>query len=160
MFKPGNVLKSVWLMALATIANEKKELVPHFTSNCGFGMGLEFREVQYLLDGKNEEIFAPGMVFNFSLGFENLPIDGNLANLPIENNLEKANKNEGKKFAVFVADTLVVTENEPEILTELCHEWPHNAHIPSNEKDFEMKICDQKCTSKKRKRSDKNPKWV
>lgn len=46
-----------------------KDKIP---TNFGFGIGLEFRESNLYINGKNEKEVEEGMVFNVVVGFDNL----------------------------------------------------------------------------------------
>ena len=60
-------------------------------------MGIEFREGSMLLNSKTECKAKKGMVFNVNVGFSNL-----------EN--KDAKDNPGKKYALFIGDTVLVNE--------------------------------------------------
>jgi len=60
-------------------------------------MGIEFRESSLLIGPKTMAILKKGMVFNVNLGFAGL------------SNLD-AQEKEGKNYALFLGDTVVVNE--------------------------------------------------
>ena len=62
-----------------------------------FAMGIEFREGSLILSNKFDLPARKGMVFNINLGFSDL-----------EN--KNASDAEGKKYALFLGDTVVVNE--------------------------------------------------
>ena len=64
---------------------------------CRFAMGIEFREGSLLISGKSDVIAERGMVFNVNVGFSDL-----------EN--AEAKSSEGKKYALYVGDTVLVNE--------------------------------------------------
>jgi nucleosome binding factor SPN SPT16 subunit len=101
----------VKLSAVVTaVQNRCKSKAPHLethlTKNCGFATGLEFRESAFQLSAKSEQVFRAGMVFNLALGLENLED-------------KDATDSRGKKYALFLADTLLIKEEGgAEVLTE------------------------------------------
>lgn len=60
-------------------------------------MGIEFRESTLLISAKSDSSVEKGMVFNINVGFSDL-----------EN--PDAKDNEGKKYALFIGDTVIVTD--------------------------------------------------
>ena len=66
-------------------------------------MGIEFRESAFIINQKNKREVQGNMIFNVSVGFENL-----------------VTKTEAKevKYSLFVADTIEVTTGSPKILTK------------------------------------------
>ncbi|KAL0292241.1 UNVERIFIED_CONTAM: FACT complex subunit SPT16 [Sesamum calycinum] len=72
-------------------------------NKAGTGIGLEFRESGLSLNGKNDRILKTGMVFNVSLGFQNLQTE---------------TKNpKTQKFSVLLADTVIIGQSAPEVVT-------------------------------------------
>eukprot|EP00184_Porphyridium_aerugineum_P003665 CAMPEP_0184695142 /NCGR_PEP_ID=MMETSP0313-20130426/2869_1 /TAXON_ID=2792 /ORGANISM="Porphyridium aerugineum, Strain SAG 1380-2" /LENGTH=1035 /DNA_ID=CAMNT_0027153545 /DNA_START=141 /DNA_END=3248 /DNA_ORIENTATION=- len=99
MLKPGSTCADVYEAAVSAVAKAKESLVASMTKSVGFMMGIEFREGLYLLNAKTTKKIEKGMCFNLSLGFQGL-------------NDEKMGN-----YALLVADTVLVTEGQPEILT-------------------------------------------
>lgn len=62
-----------------------------------FGTGIEFRESALLIGPKNTAVAKKGQVYNANLGFSDL------------SNPEASDSN-GKKYALFIGDTVVVNE--------------------------------------------------
>ena len=60
-------------------------------------MGIEFREGSMLLTSKVNVVAVQGMVFNINVGFSDLVNS-------------ETKDNEGKKYALFLGDTVVVNE--------------------------------------------------
>ncbi|KAJ1341621.1 hypothetical protein BSLG_003810 [Batrachochytrium salamandrivorans] len=54
------------------IEEKRPALKSHFTKNCGFVIGIEFRESQFLLTSKISRPLRTGMTFNLAIGFQNL----------------------------------------------------------------------------------------
>ena len=77
------------------LKSKAPHLEPHLTKSCGFATGLEFRESAFQLNAKSEQVFRAGMVFNLALGLENLED-------------KDATDSRGKKYALFLAETVLV----------------------------------------------------
>uniref|UniRef100_A0A2P2QKX5 FACT complex subunit n=1 Tax=Rhizophora mucronata TaxID=61149 RepID=A0A2P2QKX5_RHIMU len=101
--KPGNKVSSAYQAALSVVEKEAPELVPHLTKSAGTGMGLEFRESGLNINAKNIRLVKPRMVFNVSLGFQNLQNQTN--NPKIQN------------FSLLLADTVIVGEQNSDVVT-------------------------------------------
>merc|ERR1712228_1001351 len=65
-------INSVYNVAVETIKKKNPKYLPHFTKNCGFSMGLEFRESLFVIKPKKEVVLKAGMVFNLCVGFNNV----------------------------------------------------------------------------------------
>ncbi|CAJ1085903.1 FACT complex subunit SPT16 [Xyrichtys novacula] len=81
------------------VKKEKSDLLAKLTKNLGFAMGIEFREGSLVLNAKNQYKLKKGMVLNISLGF------ADLVN-------KDAKKEEQKKYALFIGDTVQINEEE------------------------------------------------
>ncbi|KAJ0964081.1 hypothetical protein J5N97_029203 [Dioscorea zingiberensis] len=104
--KSGNKVSAAYQAAVAVVEKVAPEILRHLTKTAGTGIGLEFRESGYSLNSTNDRVVKPGMVFNVSLGFENL---------------QAQTKNpKTEKFSLLVADTVVVVGCglPPEVLTQ------------------------------------------
>eukprot|EP00033_Pygsuia_biforma_P003361 GCRY01003682.1.p1 GENE.GCRY01003682.1~~GCRY01003682.1.p1 ORF type:complete len:1036 (-),score=365.94 GCRY01003682.1:286-3393(-) len=102
--KPGATLAAAYAAALAAVERKKPALAPHFFKNCGFGMGIEFKETGLNITAKNEAMVRVGMVFNVVVGFTDL-VNPDAAD-PLD-----------KTYAMQVVDTVVVAEAGPQVLT-------------------------------------------
>jgi len=56
----GKRLNEVYAVAVETIKKKAPGLLPHFTTSCGFGMGLEFREGLYVINERTSVSFSKG----------------------------------------------------------------------------------------------------
>ncbi|PPR85496.1 hypothetical protein GOBAR_AA35192 [Gossypium barbadense] len=95
--KSGNKVNSVYQAAVSVVEKEAPELAANLTKTAGTGIGLEFRETGLSLNAKNDRILKPGMVFNVSLGFQNLQTE--------------TNNPKTRKYSVLLADTVIVAED-------------------------------------------------
>uniref|UniRef100_A0A1L8E2L1 FACT complex subunit n=1 Tax=Nyssomyia neivai TaxID=330878 RepID=A0A1L8E2L1_9DIPT len=97
---PGEKLCDVYEAGLAYAQKTKPNLVDNLVKTYGFAMGIEFRESSLMIGPKCTAILKKGMIFNVNVGLANLT------------NKDAADK-EGKTYALFVADTVLVTEEPP-----------------------------------------------
>ncbi|KAJ3669600.1 hypothetical protein LUZ60_011550 [Juncus effusus] len=119
--KPGKKLSTVYEAAVNLVQKEAPELLPNLTKSAGTGTGLEFRESGLNLNLKSEKIIKPGMVFNVSLGFQNLSAE------------TKNPKTE--KYSLLLADTVIVTETGTEITTGPCSKAVKDVTYSFNEEE-------------------------
>lgn len=101
--KVGDPLSIVYQTAKTLIQKENPSLLEHFVKNCGFGMGLEFREAYLTLTANNTKTFIEGMVFNLSIGFQDLPLDSS---------------DKSSVYSLLLSDTVIISSSGPQILTE------------------------------------------
>ncbi|XP_039602013.1 FACT complex subunit SPT16 [Polypterus senegalus] len=101
--KNGAKLCDVYNAVIDFVKKEKPDLVSKLTKNLGFAMGIEFREGSLVLNNKNQYKLKKGMVFSVNLGFSDMiNKDGK--------------KEEQKKYALFIGDTVQINEDGPAIL--------------------------------------------
>eukprot|EP00908_Phaeocystis_cordata_P015047 Transcript_26160.p1 GENE.Transcript_26160~~Transcript_26160.p1 ORF type:complete len:768 (-),score=490.35 Transcript_26160:181-2484(-) len=104
--RPDVKLSAVMTAVQNRCKSKAPHLEAHLTKNCGFATGLEFRESAFQLNAKSEQAFRAGMVFNLALGLDGLED-------------KDATDARGKKYALFLADTLLIKEEGgAEVLTE------------------------------------------
>ncbi|KAK2982171.1 hypothetical protein RJ640_008809 [Escallonia rubra] len=103
--KPGNNANSVYQAALTVVEREAPELAANLTRSAGTGIGLEFRESGFTLNPRNDRVLKAGMVFNVTLGFQNLQTQ------------IKGSKTQ--KFSLLLADTVIITDGGNEVATAL-----------------------------------------
>jgi nucleosome binding factor SPN SPT16 subunit len=82
------------------VKKEKPSLADNLTKNFGFAMGIEFKESSLIIGPKTTLPAKKGMVFNVNMGFSNLQ------------NKDASDK-EGKTYALFIGDTVMVNEGQP-----------------------------------------------
>lgn len=105
--RDGVKIRDVYQKAIALIKSKRPDLEKNFIKNVGFGMGIEFREANYVLSGKNAKELKNGMVLNVQVGFSDL-----------EN--PKATDPRGQTYAIMLVDTVRVTQEAPIVLTADC----------------------------------------
>jgi len=106
--RPGKKL-SATLDKVKAILKEKKrsDLEVHLPKSLGFCMTYEFRESALAISAKCSERYAENMVFNLAIGFENLPFKGD----------------KSKPYALQIVDTVLITSEDPEVLTTNPKKW-------------------------------------
>lgn len=121
--KPGNKVSAAYQAALAVVEKDAPELVSNLTKSAGTGIGLEFRESGLNLNAKNDRVLKPGMVFNVSLGFQNLQTN--------------TNNPKTQKFSVLLADSVIVGEKGPEVVTSISSKAVKDVAYSFNEDEEE-----------------------
>ncbi|CAD5190941.1 FACT complex subunit SPT16 [Musa acuminata AAA Group] len=121
--KPGNTVAAAYQAALAVVQKEAPELLPNLTKSAGTGIGLEFRESGLSLNSKNNRLLKAGMVFNVCLGFQNLQA--------------QTNNPKTEKYSLLLADTVIVSEKPPEVLTAGCSKSVKDVAYSFNEEEEE-----------------------
>jgi nucleosome binding factor SPN SPT16 subunit len=94
---PGVKVNEVYEKTVAYVKKEKPELVDKLTKSFGFVMGIEFREGSLLIGPKCTGVVQKGMTFNTHIGLSDLKN-------------EAASDDSGKKYALFLGDTVIVNE--------------------------------------------------
>lgn len=108
---PGVKLNEVYDKLVAFVKKGKPELVDKLTKSFGFGMGIEFREGSLLIGPKCTATLQKGMAFNVNVGFSDLKNDA-------------ATDDGGKKYALFLGDTVIINEVNSDILSHwLCSSY-------------------------------------
>ncbi|KAH7834353.1 hypothetical protein Vadar_015117 [Vaccinium darrowii] len=120
---PGNKVSAVYHAALSVVERDAPELVPNLTKSAGTGVGLEFRESGLSLNAKNDRVLKPGMVFNVTLGFQNM---------------QAQTKNpKSQNFSLLLADTVIVTEKGHDVATALSSKSVKDVAYSFNEDEEE-----------------------
>ncbi|CAB4315499.1 unnamed protein product [Prunus armeniaca] len=122
--KSGNKLSAAYQAALSVVEKEAPELAANLTKTAGTGIGLEFRESGLNLNAKNDRILRPGMVFNVSLGFQNLQAQTKDPKTQI--------------FSLLLADTVIVGKETPEVLTHSSSKAVKDVAYSFNDDDDEV----------------------
>ncbi|KAK6200964.1 global regulator of transcription [Scheffersomyces amazonensis] len=99
LLKQGKLANEVYQGSIEFIKQNRPELVSNFTKNCGWLIGIEFRDSTFILNAKNDRKLQNGQIFSITIGFNNLNI-------------------KGKSYAVLLSDTYKVTESEAILLTD------------------------------------------
>lgn len=100
----GQKAKTVHSGALDYIKKNKENLTSHFTKNCGWLIGVEFRDSTFLLNSKNERLLKNGQIFSLTIGFNDLINEG----------FKSPNQ---KNYSLLLSDTIKINDNEPILMT-------------------------------------------
>ncbi|RDX60939.1 FACT complex subunit SPT16, partial [Mucuna pruriens] len=103
--KPGNKLSAAYQAAVSVVENDAPDLISYLTKSAGTGIGIEFRESGLNINAKNEQMVKEGMVFNVSLGFQNLQSD--------------SIKSKNKQFSLLLGDTVIINKDKTEVVTSM-----------------------------------------
>ncbi|XP_058191635.1 FACT complex subunit SPT16-like isoform X2 [Rhododendron vialii] len=121
--KPGNKAGAAYQAAVSVVEKDAPEFVTNLTKSAGTGIGLEFRESGLSLNAKNDRVLKPGMIFNVSLGFQNLQAE---------------TKNpKTQNFSVLLSDTVIVSGISPEVVTSISSKAVKDVAYSFNEDDEE-----------------------
>ncbi|RYG52015.1 M24 family metallopeptidase, partial [archaeon] len=96
------------------------------TRNFGSGTGLRVNEKALLLSDKNRTVVRPGMVFAVSMGMSNIALTDVKNKSTVMSKLHS--------YAVLVADTVVVTQSEPTVVT---------SKLPSEKRKIVYQLADE-----------------
>ncbi|KAL5580412.1 hypothetical protein UlMin_012854 [Ulmus minor] len=129
--KPGNKVSAAYQAAFSIVEKDAPELVPNLTKSAGTGIGLEFRESALNLNAKNDRVVKAGMVFNVSLGLQNLK--------------NQTNNSKNQNFSMLLADTVIVDNDKAEVVTSKSSKAVKDVAYSFNEDDEEE---DQKLKGK------------
>ncbi|KAI3448450.1 hypothetical protein Pfo_005115 [Paulownia fortunei] len=121
--KPGRKISAVYEAALAVVERDAPELLSNLMKTAGTGIGLEFRESGLSLSAKNERVLKAGMVFNVSLGFQNLQA--------------KTSNPKSQNFSLLLADTVIVTDDGRDVATSASSKSVKDVAYSFNEDEEE-----------------------
>ncbi|KAK7305637.1 hypothetical protein VNO77_43544 [Canavalia gladiata] len=120
--KPGNKLNAAYQAAFSVVERDAPDLISYLTKSAGTGIGIEFRESGLNLNAKNEQIIKDGMVFNVSLGFQNLQTENS--------------KSKNKHFSLLLADTVII-KDKTEVATSMSSKALKDVAYSFNEDEEE-----------------------
>lgn len=109
LIKDGVTCKDIYNKAVSYVEKKRPDLKEYFVKNIGFGIGLEFRDSNYVLSGKNSREIKSGMVLNVSIGFQGLEAAG-------------VTDEKSKTYALLLMDTVRVTPEGCSVITEATKE--------------------------------------
>ncbi|KAF8659787.1 hypothetical protein HU200_058252 [Digitaria exilis] len=116
---PGGRASMSYQAAVDAIRGEAPDLLPFLSKSGGTGIGIEFRETWLALNEKNDLTLKEGMLFNVSLGFQNI--------------LVKSSDDKIKEFSLWLADTVLIGKEKPEVLTALISKGENDAFYSFDE---------------------------
>lgn len=113
----GNELKDVYESAREFLKKKDESLLAYLPKNLGFGIGMEFRDSTMLLGQTNNTKFTAGMVFNLSIGFNNIPLSAE------DKNDTKGDYKNVSVYSLLLGDVVMVQrDGVPDILTKFPKE--------------------------------------
>ncbi|XP_027335237.1 FACT complex subunit SPT16-like [Abrus precatorius] len=121
--KPGNRLSTAYQAAASVVERDAPDLISYLTKSAGTGIGIEFRESGLNINAKNEQIIKEGMVFNVSIGFQNLQCENS--------------KSKNKQFSLLLADTIIINKDKTEVVTSMSSKALKDVAYSFNEDDEE-----------------------
>lgn len=100
----GKELSDVYKKAITTIEEDNKELVQYFTKDCGWAIGMKFKDDNLVIDENCSLKIEKEMTFCVRVGFLNA-------------------SNGSKKFSCLVGDTVLVKSSGSEALTKYNYKF-------------------------------------
>ncbi|KAI5965899.1 SPT16 [Candida pseudojiufengensis] len=126
LLKSGVKANKVYEDALDYIKKENPGLADKFTKNCGWLIGIEFRDSTFLLNSKSDRTLEDGQIISLTIGFQNIP-------------------NKRKTYSVLLTDTFKISVDKPILLTD----------YPKNKSDISFYFNDDEDSTKKAKPESK-----
>ncbi|GAU18602.1 hypothetical protein TSUD_124330 [Trifolium subterraneum] len=123
--KPGKKLSAAYQAAVSVVEKDAPDMVSCLTKSAGTGIGIEFRESGLNINAKNDQIVKEGMVFNVSLGFQNLQCENS--------------KSKNKGFSLLLADTVIINKDKTEVVTSMSSKALKDVAYSFNEDEEEEK---------------------
>lgn len=103
--RDGAVVKDIYNKAIGLVRARKPELENHFVKNIGAGIGIELRDPNMILNGKNNRVLKSGMTLSVTVGLTD-----------VENS--DANDKKHAVYSMVITDTVRVGENGPHVFTK------------------------------------------
>lgn len=103
--RDGTVVKDLYSKAIDLIRAKKPELEDKFVRSIGAGIGIELRDANMVLNGKNNRVLKSGMTLAISFGLTD-----------VEDSNSKDKKN--PVYSMVITDTVRVGESGPHVFTK------------------------------------------
>lgn len=112
---PGKPLKNVYAAAVKYLTDEGKEnLIPSLPKTLGFGIGIDFRDTNLLLNKKNTVNFRPGMVFSLAVSFAGLKVsETTRASLNSKSAIRDLSE-----YGLMIGDMVAITDSGSDVMTK------------------------------------------
>ncbi|UKK02594.2 transcription modulator [Theileria orientalis] len=123
VLKVGNTFGSVYTGVYEYVAKERAGYEQNMVKSIGHTIGIEFKDAQFILTADNKNVIENDMVFHLSIGFLEF--------------------NDDKRFAVWVGDTVHVSESGSEVLTSLVSKGLENISYELEEEEEVKKEEDE-----------------
>lgn len=139
----GAVVKDLYNKALGIVRAKKPDLEKHFVKNIGAGIGIELKDTNMLLNGKNNKTLKSGMTLSVMVGFTDLTDPD-------------ATDKKNKPYSLVIVDTVRVGENG-------SHNFTKDAGIDMDSVSFyfgDEEAEDEKPQKSKKKKESGKPSTV
>ncbi|PYH89668.1 FACT complex subunit spt16 [Aspergillus ellipticus CBS 707.79] len=103
--RDGTVSKDLYNKAIGLVRTKRPELEAHFLKTVGAGIGIELRDANMVLNGKNEKVLKSGMAFSITVGLTDVE----------EPSMKDKNT---AVYSMVITDTVRVGETGPLIFTK------------------------------------------
>lgn len=103
--RDGAIVKDLYNKATGMVRAKKPDLEKHFVKNIGAGIGIELRDANMVLNGKNNKTLKSGMTLCVTIGFTD-----------IQDPDPKDKKN--AVYSMVISDTVRVGESGPHVFTK------------------------------------------
>lgn len=103
--RDGTTVKDVYNKAVGLVHSKRPELESNFVKSIGAGIGIELRDGNMVLNGKNNRVLKSGMTLSITVGLTD-----------VEDTNSKDKKNH--VYSMVVTDTVRVGENGPHVFTK------------------------------------------
>ncbi|RAL05019.1 chromatin-remodeling protein SPT16 [Aspergillus ibericus CBS 121593] len=103
--RDGTTAKDLYSKAVSLIRTRKPELEAHFLKAVGAGIGIELRDANMVLNGKNDKILKSGMTFAITVGLTDVE----------DPNMKDKNRT---VYSMVITDTVRVGETGPLVFTK------------------------------------------
>ena len=103
--RDGAIAKDIYTRAIGIVRAKKPELENHFVKNVGSGIGIELRDSNLLLNGKNNRVLKSGMTLSVTVGITDVK--------------DSDSKSKTKSvYSMVITDTIRVGEHGPHVFTK------------------------------------------
>ncbi|KAL7542241.1 hypothetical protein ACHAXR_011622 [Thalassiosira sp. AJA248-18] len=152
---PGKPLKFVYAAAVKYLRDEGKEnLVSSLPKTLGFGVGIDFRDTNLLLNTKNTVTFRPGMVFSLAVSFAGLKL-GEKVKASVNS---KSAIKDLSEYGLMIADMVAITDKGTDVMTKFGKGVTDISYtINDDEEDEESSDDDRKLAKKIAKQEEAEP---
>lgn len=138
--REGVKLSDVYDKIKQKCQSERPDLVDKLTPNFGFLIGIEFREANYLISNKCTNTVKAGMTFQVSIGLSDL-------------SNPEAKDSEGKKYALFIGDTVQVNKDEGASILTQSKKKMENVGIFIKDEEGDEESEEEKSNEKKKEQA-------
>lgn len=103
--RDGAVAKDLYSKAINLVRTKKPELESHFLKAVGAGIGIELRDANMILNGKNDKVLKSGMTFAVTVGLTDVE----------DSSIKDKNRT---VYSMVITDTVRVGETGPLVFTK------------------------------------------